>query len=228
MNSVVFPFDKPLTSRQRKDFVEYFSLECMKYCFGDTYKYCFVDDKPDIQDKNKDIGIEVTEAISVEEAQIEGEFVDYRIKDVQKEKDRSKAIIEANGGRLDGFILSYPIKNADIEKKLFQETLRKKMEKLVTYRKKGFKKLGLIIYYEEPPIPFHESDIKLWFDDVMNHYDEKYDNLYFLCPCCIINYDINAGYIESIIIGREKYDILQYRARVAVERIINARLCNKN
>ena len=42
MNNVMYgeklyPFDNPLTSRQRKTFVENLSLESLKYCFGETY-----------------------------------------------------------------------------------------------------------------------------------------------------------------------------------------------
>lgn len=214
----ILPFDKPLTSRQRKYFVEYLSLESLKYCFGDNYSDFFVDDKPDIQDRNGLVGIEVTEAISRGDAQIEGEYVRYRIKNEKKSKERSKAIIEARGGRLDELSLSYPVKNGEIEKRLFQETLEKKMEKIEVYRKKGFKNIGLIIYYAEPPIPFKMTDIKLWIDDVMKRYDDLYDILFFLCPYAMIKYDINVQDIQITVIEKEQYNILQYNARKSLEK----------
>lgn len=213
----LYPFDNPLTSRQRKTFVENLSLESLKYCFGETYSDFFVDDKPDIQDKNGLVGIEVTEAISMEEAQIESEFIQHNMKDGKGSKERSKAIIEARGGKLDELSLSYPIKNSEMEKRLFQDALGKKMEKIESYRKKGFTKLGLFIYYAEPPIPFNLIDIKLWFDDVMKHYDDKYDNLFFLYPYGMIYYDISINDIQITVIGREQYNILQYNARTSVE-----------
>lgn len=213
----MFPFDKPLTSRQRKDFVEYLSLEILKYCFNDTYRDFFVVDKPDIQNMDRLVGIEVTEAISREEAQIDGEFVKYRMKDEEKSRERSKAIIEANGGRLDELSLSYPVKNADMEKIVFQNAIRNKMGKLKSYREKGFEKVGLLIYYDEPPIPFKLDDIKSWIDDVLKHYNDKYDWLFLSYPCGIVRYDIRANDIQITVIGREKYNILQYNARVSVE-----------
>lgn len=67
------------------------------------------------------------------------------MKDGKRSKERSKAIIEARGGKLDELSLSYPIKNSEMEKCLFQDALGKKMEEIESYRKKGFTKLGLFI-----------------------------------------------------------------------------------
>jgi len=64
----MFPFDKPLTSRDRKKFVELLSLGILQYCYGDIYNECEVKDAPDIQHRNKLIGVEVVEAISNEDA----------------------------------------------------------------------------------------------------------------------------------------------------------------
>lgn len=79
----IFSYDKLLTSRKRKDFIEYMSLESLKCCFDNKYNDFFVADSPDIQNKSGIVGVEVTEAISREEAQINGEFVKYHIKGVR-------------------------------------------------------------------------------------------------------------------------------------------------
>ncbi|MBR3600910.1 MAG: hypothetical protein IKL49_01080 [Lachnospiraceae bacterium] len=213
----MFPFDKPLTSRHRKDFVEYLSLEILKYCYNDTYINFFVVDKPDIQNSDKIVGIEVTEAISREDAQIEGEFVKYRIKNDANSKIRSKAIIEANGGKMDELSLSYPTKTLLMEKNVFQNVLRNKLKKFKTYKEKGFEKIGLFIYYDEPPIPFRLNDIKVWFDEVLEQYSEKYDWIYFSYPYGIIRYDIKENNIQATAIRREDYNTLQFNARVSVE-----------
>ena len=47
-------------------------------------------DTPDIRDEKKLVGIEVTEAVTKEEAQIEGEFVKYRLESRVEEKERRK------------------------------------------------------------------------------------------------------------------------------------------
>lgn len=76
----LFPFKKPLTSRLQKKYVEFLALGILQYCYGDTYVGFDVHDVPDISDENRLVGIEVTEAVTREEAQIEGEFVKYHLK----------------------------------------------------------------------------------------------------------------------------------------------------
>ena len=72
-------FEKPLTSRFRKTYVEFLALEILQYCYGDFYKKFNIYDSPDLCDTEQRIGIEVTEAVAIEEAQIESEFVKYRL-----------------------------------------------------------------------------------------------------------------------------------------------------
>ncbi len=71
----MFPFEKPLTSRFRKKYVETLALEILQYCYKEKYDGFEVHDASDISDGNKLVGIEVTEAVSDEQAQIQGEFV---------------------------------------------------------------------------------------------------------------------------------------------------------
>ena len=126
----MFPFKKPLTSRYRKKYVEFLALGILQYCYGDTYVGFNVYDAPDIRDENKVVGIEVTEAVTKEEAQIESEFVKYRLESRLEEKERRKQIIENNGAKVDELGLTYPVKNGDSEKLVFQDAVRKKMKKL--------------------------------------------------------------------------------------------------
>lgn len=146
-------FEKPLTSRFRKKYVEFLALEILQYCYGDFYKKFNVYDSPDLCDKERVVGIEVTEAVTIEEAQIKSEFVKYRLENDNSKKERRRQIIENNGGRVEKFGLSYPVKNSESEIVTFQNAIRKKMEKLSLYRSRGFKTLGLFIFYDEPPIP---------------------------------------------------------------------------
>ena len=98
-------FEKPLTSRFRKKYVEFLALEILQYCYGDFYKKFNVYDSPDLCDKERVVGIEVTEAVTIEEAQIKSEFVKYRLENDNSKKERRRQIIENNGGSLDYRIL---------------------------------------------------------------------------------------------------------------------------
>ena len=207
-------FEKTLTSRFRKKYVEFLALEILQYCYGDFYKKFNVYDSPDLCDKERVVGIEVTEAVSIQEAQIESEFVKYRLENDNSKKERRRQIIENNGGRVEKFGLSYPVKNSEIEIVTFQNAIRKKMEKLSLYRSRGFKTLGLFIFYDEPPIPIKIELLKECFDQILNEYNDKYEFLYFGYSCGLVYYDIVNSDIQVKTIDRGDYDKLMYTARV--------------
>ena len=213
----MFPFKKPLTSRYRKKYVEFLALGILQYCCDDTYVGFNVYDAPDIRDENKVVGIEVTEAVTKEEAQIESEFVKYRLESRLEEKERRKQIIENNGAKVDELGLTYPVKNGDSEKLVFQDAVRKKMKKLASYRQQGFEKVGLFVFYDEPPIPIHLEELKNCFDEVLNEYRDKYDVIYFGYLCGLIEYNILLNSIQVQPIERNAYNRLQYEARIKVE-----------
>ena len=83
-----------MTSRYRKKYVEFLALGILQYCYGGTYEGFDVYDAPDIRDKTKTVGIEVTEAITIEQAQIGSEFVKYRLENNEEKKVCRKQIIK--------------------------------------------------------------------------------------------------------------------------------------
>lgn len=212
----LFPFEKPLTSRFRKKYVETLALGILYYCYKDKYVGLEIHDAPDISDGNKLIGIEVAEAVSDEQAQIQGEFVKYRLESRPEEKERRRQIIENNGARVDELGLTYPVKNVDDEKCIFQNAIKKKMEKLETYRNQGYQKIGLFVFYDEPLIPVKLENLKDYFDEVMNEYSDKYDIIYFVHSFGLIEYDVLTGEIQVIHIERSIYNKLRYDARVKI------------
>ena len=115
----------------------------------------------------------------------------YRLENNEEKKVRRKQIIEENGAKVDELGLTYPVKNSDDEKFIFQNAIKKKMEKLASYRKQGFKKMGLFVFYDEPPIPIKLEELKECFDDVLKKYNDKYDVIYFGFTCGLIEYIVN-------------------------------------
>lgn len=213
----LIPFEKPLTSRFRKKYVETLALGILQYSYKEKYDGFEVHDAPDISDGNKLIGIEVTEAVSDEQAQIEGEFVKYRLESRTEEKERRKRIIEENGASVNQLGLTYPVKNGDDEKQIFQNAIRKKMEKLESYRTQGYQKVGLFVFYDEPPIPVKLEDLKDYFDEAMTGYNDKYDIIYFVHSFGLIEYDVLTGEVQVRPIERSIYNKLRYVARVKIE-----------
>ena len=78
-------------------------------CIGDwqeAYMERLVKEYMDLCDKERIVGIEVTEAVTIEEAKIESEFVKYPLENDNSKKERKRQIIENNGGRIEKFGLS--------------------------------------------------------------------------------------------------------------------------
>ena len=78
-------------------------------CIGDwqeAYMERLVKEYMDLFDKERIVGIEVTEAVTIEEAKIESEFVKYRLENDNSKKERKRQIIENNEGRIEKFGLS--------------------------------------------------------------------------------------------------------------------------
>lgn len=94
-----FSFKKPLTSRYRKKHVEFPALGILQYCCGDTYAGFDLYDAPDISNENRLVGIEVTEAVTKEEAQIEGEFIKYRLESRLRERAQKTNNRKNNGAK---------------------------------------------------------------------------------------------------------------------------------
>ena len=134
-----------------------------------------------------------------------------------EEKERRKQIIENNGAKVSELSLTYPVKDGDSEKLIFQDAVRKKMKKLASYRQQGFEKVGLFVFYDEPPIPIHLEELKNCFDEVLNEYKDKYDAIYFGYSCGLIEYNVLLKSIQAQPIRRNVYNRLQYEARLKVE-----------
>ncbi len=84
-------------------------------------------------------------------------------------------------------------------------------------RDQGYQKVGLFVFYDEPPIPLKLEDLKDYFDKAMNGYNDKYDIIYFVHSFGLIEYDVLTGEIQVIPIEESIYNKLRYDARVKIE-----------
>lgn len=207
-------FEKPLTSRYEKDYVEMFALLLLQFCYPDDYNELQIHDAPDLYNMEETIGVEVTEAISNEEAQIKNEFSKFRMSKSIEDKEYRKSIIERNGGMIGNFGLSYPIKNNKKEKDIIQKAICNKLKKYNSYKEKGFEKLSLFVYFSEPLIPIDSEQLKCYFSDILTDIVETYDYIYLAYSCGLICYDTIHDKLDIICINREDYDDLLYNARM--------------
>ncbi len=209
---------KPLRSRDRKKYIENLALRILQYCYDGVYDEFELHDAPDIRNRKGTIGIEVTEAITDVDAQIDGEFVKYRLENNIERKERSKQIIEHRGAKLEDNTLSKLDTDSTIEILTIQNAIKKKMEKLKEYKRKGFQKLELFVYYKDLPIPMKLDHWKNCFDEVLCKYKEKYDIVYFGCSGGLIVYNVLQNDIQVRPIERSVFNRLGYETRLKIEK----------
>lgn len=106
-------FTKPLDSKLYSVYIEQLSFLLLKHIFPQILSEFFLNNAPDLQGKDRSVGIEITEAVAPEIAQIDGEYAKLRLgKKTEYEKEKCKLLIKKNGGEVDSIGLSYPVTNS--------------------------------------------------------------------------------------------------------------------
>ena len=208
-------FTSPLKSENMKYYTEHFALSVLRYFF-DEYDDWIVCDAPDLQSADGTAGIEVTElTISLNKA-IVGDCLNYwKTGDV---KYSEKA--EHRGAAAGDMYYILPIFDSDDELSALEAIFRKKLRKLKSYKKRGFKSLGLILVMDALPIRSTEVN---WADVVrvlQSDSPEKYDVIYLVYPTVLGRYDRSDGAVEYRNISREDYPALEKYARIMAEKSI--------
>ena len=122
-------FTKPLDSKLHSTYIEQLSFSLLKHIFPETSSKLVLSDAPDLQAEDKSVGIEITEAVAPEIAQIDGEYAKLRFgKKTEHEIAKCKRLIEKNGGKIDSIGLSYPVINSIDEWNIFSNALKKKIK----------------------------------------------------------------------------------------------------
>jgi len=211
-------FTKPLDSKLHSTYIEQLSFSLLKHIFPETSSKFVLSDAPDLQAEDKSVGIEITEAVAPEIAQIDGEFAKLRFgKKAEHEIERCKRLIEKNGGEVDSIGLSYPVTNSKDEWSIFSNALKKKVKLLPSYRRKGFKKMGLFILFNEPPIPFDPKVAMERFAEIQKDSIDQYDFLLFGYRNGVIGYDFSNMSYKLYTIDQDTFDNLSLCARKLVE-----------
>lgn len=211
-------FTKPLESKLHSRYIEQLVFLLLKHIFPELSSVFILGDAPDLQAKDKSVGIEITEAVAPEIAQIDGEYAKLRFgKKTEYDKEKCKQLIEKNGGKIDAIGLSYPVTNSKEEWDICSNALRKKIELLPSYRTKGFKKMGLFIFFNEPPIPFNPKISMERFAEIQKDSVEQYDFLLFGYHNGVITYDFSNMNYEVYAIDQDTFDNLSLCARKLVE-----------
>lgn len=205
---------KPLPAGLIKKAEEYKALAILKHSFPDRFARMHKDESPDLQDSDGDLGVEVTSGESTSDHIITSESIKYRHSKSEVEKEKILKKIQNNGGNIDGYIIDYPIGNADSDMIHVTAAFEKKIAKADLYRKR-FKCIGLAIMLDCPLFINHQ-----WGKRLSHINNGKYDFVALLHWSGVVLYDFRTDNYSYANINREDMDALKKLGRMAAEGII--------
>ena len=211
-------FERPLSPGLWKTSTEYTALALLKFCEGEPYRFMRHADAPDLQDLNRNVGIEVTEAITKEQAQVNGEFVKLSESNDPNEKDKSRQIILDRGVDLpDDWMMVFPPVSAADEKHIVLNAFESKLDKATVYRRKGFSQLGLFIYIEKPIFNDTRAYGYKWLSSAQADRTDKYDFVYLGYRDGLLLFDFTIKKCKDYHIPTMDMVSLQHLGRMTAE-----------
>ena len=212
-------FDFPIKSSVLKHSQEYKVLATLRYLFPEKFETMIRGESPDLQDSINCVGIEVTASVRETDMKVSRAFSELCQGEDKKAK-KNQNIIKANGYSYisitdDKFIIS-TTGTSDGEKHFFQESIRRKINKLEQYRLK-FNKIGLAIILPEIPTSYAEEHFSEWILEVFNENDNLFDFVYILSHRFCIYYNVQEDVLERYSITSEENKLLSIIARMTAE-----------
>lgn len=102
----------------------------------------------------------------------------------------------------------------DAMKSVFQ----KKLKKIVNYRDKGFRTIGLIMLMTDPPIPQTADEWGTIIHSINSNSKYRYNRIFFTYPSALSILDCSTGNVEYKPINQNDYDALKKYARKMAEK----------
>lgn len=211
-------FETILDTHLWKTSIEYTALATLKFCFGKKYSGLRKAESPDLQDAENSVAIEVTCSVTPNDAQIIGAFTKIRQANSEKEKAKCRQKIVERGALLDDFgVMIWPVRRPENEKNELISAFIQKLEKVSEYRKKGFHKIGLLIYHEKPLFPSTKCEFSGWLIQAQEKKVDRFDFVYVLHTNGVLFYDFTTGEKRHTTISDEDMCTLNKLGRMAAE-----------
>lgn len=214
-------FHGPISSELFKHSQEYRALATLRYCFPGQYETMSVSESPDLQDKENDVGIEVTVAVQGSDMQATDAFSKLRHTKDNAQQDKLTNLIRSCGFSIDSMPCGIPIIStagtSEGEKYIFQKSLINKLGKLQDY-KNSFNTVGLVMILKEIPTTEAENNLIEWIQEVNQEENDFYDFIYIIsCRFCIY-FENKTNYSLKRIITKAESELLQTIGRMTAEK----------
>lgn len=209
---------EPIKQTLSKDYSEYYVLAVLKQYFPQIGEALHKAEAPDLQDEQGAIGIEVTRAISNDEAQISGEYLKLNNPD-NTNKELSKKIISQRGGELTDKGVFFPLGTTTGVEINIRKAIKSKTKKASKYRK--CQQLGLAIILDLNAFHDIRENWVNWINEEQEILSSKYELFFLICWDSVQYYNSNTKEIICVELDKELKTGLKKLARMTAEEIID-------
>lgn len=209
-------FTGSISSRLSSTSVEYRALAILRYLYPGKYEEMIKRESPDLQDYTNDVGIEVVFAVDKNEMysnRLFSEFV-HGEKDINQIKEKignGQSIVKIAEGK-------YSLSSGgtySTERRIFQECIKKKIEKLPIYKEK-FNTVGLSIL-SDCLTTLAQENVQNWISEIYENSETFYDFIYVIFPSGCSYYNLKENSYTERTIPEDDYIRLSIIARMTAE-----------
>lgn len=198
---------------------EYRVLATLRYLFPGQFDNMVHGDRPDLQDEKNSVGIEVTLAVRATEMQVTKEFSKMCLASSEEKKLKYQKKIESTGYE----VVQSPVRRvisptgtSDVEKNVFQESIKRKIKKARQYRDR-FSILGLAVLLIEIPTSTAERSVGDWTFEVLGKDNNAFDFVYVISERFCHYYEIKTGRRNIYNLSKEEKQLLCTIGRMTAE-----------
>jgi len=207
----------PLPAHTKLDYYECYAKIVLEEIFPEQFFDLIISDKPDLQNIDLNIGIEVTSSENSNQKEVDALYTKWSYQDNDK-KENIRRQIEKCGAKLINGVLS-GISDHDSFEKIY-DTLNKKLVKLKEYRL--FEKQYLFTFSSIYATPTMRKEALNEMRRICEPLTSKYSGIYVLVPGAIYVFDLanNTTCEEEITCNLQQFQAQKAREMVEKEQSI--------
>lgn len=207
--------DKPLPEHTKLDYYECTAKIVLESLFPNQFDF-EIKDKPDLQDRVNEVGIEVTQGRNPKQQEIESLYTKLNY-DKESDPDKLKKQIEKRGGKLDGGILSGISETDDFGYSI--KAFRKKIAKINAGGYQAMKQYGLFIFDDCLDMTPDRSIIRnaaCKMQECQESEKVRYQDAYICTPSILWHLNLQGNDIKEYDISKQQFEWAM-KAREMVE-----------
>lgn len=211
---IEFKDNKPLPNHTKLDYYECYAKIVLEEMFPRQFSCLIILDKPDLQNEQLNIGVEVTSSIDQKQRNAESLYIKWSYQE-NTDKEKIKEEIKKCGAELVGGILSGIPDHDDFNRVYI--ALKDKLERLSSGQYKIFGRQCLFVFSTIYATSTMREEALKDMNNICSNAIRKFDEIYILVPGAIYIFDL----VNNTTFEREINNIRQtHQAQCAREMVV--------